>query len=89
MAPERTRKLHDAVTALVDRLRSEEEEVDDALPELEQLHAELGELLEAQSATPHSLGERLRATLDRFESRHPRTTMMIGRIADALSEAGL
>ncbi|MEE2663284.1 MAG: DUF4404 family protein [Myxococcota bacterium] len=89
MAPDRTRKLHEAVSALVERLRSDEEGIDRALPELEQLHEELGGLLEQAAAPPSSLGKRLRATLDRFESRHPRTTMMVGRIAESLSEMGL
>ena len=89
MAPERTRQLREAVSDLVAQLRSDDEGIDGALPELERLHDELEGLLAEQAPPPASLGERLRATLDRFESRHPRTTMMVGRIADSLSEMGL
>jgi len=89
MAPERTRQLHEAVTSLVEQLRSDEEGVDRALPELEELHGELEALIAEQTGPPPSLVDRLRKTLDRFESRHPRTTMMVGRIAESLAEMGL
>ena len=89
MAPERTRQLHQAVSGLLERLRTDEEDVERALPELEQLHRELESLLAQEEALPRSLTDRLRAILERFESRHPRTALMVGRIADQLSEMGL
>ena len=89
MAPERTRELHESVSALLERLRADDDQSNEALPELEQLHAELGQLLEQRGSTPASLAGRLRTTLERFEERHPRTAMLVGRIADALSEMGL
>lgn len=89
MGPERTRALHEAVSELLTRLRTDEEGARDALPELEALHDELEALLEDEAATPPTLGERLRAALERFEAEHPRGTFLVGRIADALSEMGL
>ena len=90
MSPERTRQLHEAVSALVERLRSEEEEdVDRALPELERLHRQLESLLAQEAPPPSLLTKQLRAAVDRFEARHPRTALMVGRIADSLSEMGL
>ena len=89
MSPERTRQLHRAVSDLLDGIRSGDEELPESMPELERLHAELGDLLAEQAPPTETLGAQLRAALDRFEARHPRTTMMVGRIADALSEMGL
>jgi hypothetical protein len=90
MSPERTRKLHEAVAGLLARLREDDEGVPEAaLPDLERLHDELAELIEEQKPAEAGLADQLRETLERFESEHPRTTMMVGRIADALSEMGL
>ena len=89
MSPERTRKLHEAVAGLLARLREDDQEIPEALPDLERLHDELGALIAEQSTPSPSLADQLRETLEQFESEHPRTTMRIGRIADALAEMGL
>ncbi len=92
--PERTRRLHDQLGELLGQLRG----VDDAdavrgdVPELEAVQAELARILEepAEPVTPGSpLAERLRAMLEGFEERHPKLTMITGRIADSLSDLGL
>ncbi len=86
--PERTRKLHDQLGELLNELRS----VDDAdavrgdVPELEELQQELGRILEEPPTS--ALTDRLRAALERFEERHPKLTMLTGRIADTLSDMG-
>lgn len=87
--PERTRKLH----AQLGKLLGELQDVDDAddvrgdVPELEAVQAELERILE--EPPPPALTDQLRAALERFEERHPKLTLLTGRIADTLSEMGL
>ena len=89
MSPEKTRELHESLSDLLGRLRAEDEQSDETVRELEQLHNELGQLLEQRDATPAPIAGRLRNTLERFEAKHPRTALLVGRIAESLSEMGL
>ena len=89
MPPERTRELHNSLSDLLTSLRAEEDQSDATLQELEQLHSEIGQLLEKRDATTAPVAGRLRAALDRFEAKHPRTALLVGRIAESLSEMGL
>jgi len=89
--PQRTQRLHDQLGTLLDDLR----EVDDAetvrsdVPELEALQAELARILEEPAPPSSALVDRLRAALERFETRHPKLTLLTGRLADSLSDLGV
>lgn len=89
MPPERTRELHETLSDLLTRLRAEEQQSDATLLELERLHSEIGELLARRDPTTAPVAGRLRTALEQFEAKHPRTALLVGRIADSLSEMGL
>ncbi len=92
--PERTRRLHETLSALLEQLRSEDlrdEHLEQDLPELERVHSEISRILseDEPQALPESLGERVRESARAFEERHPQLTMLTGRVMDALAEMGL
>jgi len=91
MSPERVTRLHGRIADLVALLRDDgrREDVSSELPQLEVLHDEIERLMEDRSHPDLSLAERLREALDRIESAHPKASLLIGRISDALSELGI
>jgi len=60
---------------------------------LEKLLADIEKLTQARdSVHPHAyepLGEGLREGIERFEASHPRATMLMGQVADALANLGI
>ena len=92
--PERTRRLHETLSRLLEQLRSadlDDEQLEKDLPELESVHSEISRILseETPQDLPESLGERVRESARAFEERHPQLTMLMGRVMEALNEMGL
>jgi len=59
-----------------------------------ELRSAAQEILEAldpehERELSRSLRDRLTASLERFETSHPRLTEIVGRVADALSDLGI
>jgi DNA repair exonuclease SbcCD ATPase subunit len=82
---ERLRELH----AQLQQLESVDEP-DRKL--LQQLSADIQELLEQQRDEPRQyrrLGERLTETVERLEASHPNLSLLMGQMADALSKMGI
>jgi len=81
-------ELRGALRALRDELRAAEStpEVEELRPRIEELHDQLEE---ASEHPDESFGARLREALDRFETRHARLTLLVGRVAESLAEMGL
>ncbi|HYV04063.1 MAG TPA: DUF4404 family protein [Blastocatellia bacterium] len=60
---------------------------------LQKLTSDIKKLLEAhdrdEHLVPDRLGERLREAIERFEASHPRVTMLMGQVIDALANIGI
>ncbi len=59
---------------------------------LDQLRAELTDVrahIERERPEPHSLADRLQEATSHFEETHPRLTLAIGAVAEALSRLGI
>ncbi|HXU35176.1 MAG TPA: DUF4404 family protein [Blastocatellia bacterium] len=60
---------------------------------LEKLMADIEKLTGSRDTVHENLydrlGEGLREGIERFEASHPRTTMLMGQVADALAKIGI
>jgi hypothetical protein len=56
---------------------------------LEQLIADVRDHAEREQHEPQSLADRLQEATGHFEESHPRLTMSIGAVAEALSRLGI
>jgi hypothetical protein len=56
---------------------------------LEQLIADVHEHVDREEIEPQSLADRLQDATSEFEETHPRLTLAIGAVADALSKLGI
>ena len=56
---------------------------------LEQLIADVREHAEQEQPEPQSLADRLQDATSHFEETHPRLTLAIGAVAEALSKLGI
>ncbi len=56
---------------------------------LEQLIADVGEHIDLERHEPQSLADRLQDATSHFEQTHPRLTLAIGAVAEALSRLGI
>jgi len=56
---------------------------------LEQLIADVREHVELERHEPHSLADRLQDATSHFEETHPRLTLAIGAVAEALARLGI
>lgn len=60
---------------------------------LQKVIGDINKLIEAEDADQHHdydrLGEGLREGIERFEASHPRATMLMGQLADALAKIGI
>lgn len=56
---------------------------------LERLIADVREHVDLERSEPHSLGERLQEATSQLEETHPRLTLAIGAVAEALSRLGI
>lgn len=88
--------MHQELTENLDKLRDELAQGTPLGPEerehMEQVLSQITDLLEQKNQAqdqPHSLVERLREAADQFEKSHPKLTMAIGGVADALSSIGI
>jgi hypothetical protein len=56
---------------------------------LERLIADVSTHVEQERSEPHSLADRLQEATSQFEETHPRLTLAIGAVAEALSKLGI
>ena len=60
---------------------------------LKKMIGDINKLIEADDTDQHQaydrLGEGLREGVERFEASHPRATMLMGQLADALAKIGI
>ncbi len=56
---------------------------------LEQLIADVREHIEREEHEPQSLADRLQDATSHFEETHPRLTLAIGAVAEALARLGI
>ena len=90
--PEKTRKLQKTLEELHAEL--DRAELDAELrSELRRTADEIRDALASSGTTapdlPATIGDRLRAAIERFEQEHPKLTLATGRVVDALAEMGL
>jgi NAD-dependent SIR2 family protein deacetylase len=60
---------------------------------LQKLMADIEKLTQSRDSSQHHLYERLaeglKEGIEKFEASHPRTTMLMGQVADALAKIGI
>ena len=56
---------------------------------LERLIADVREHVELERSEPHTFTDRLQEATSQFEETHPRLTLAIGAVAEALSKLGI
>lgn len=84
------RRLHDALSEVHDFLETAEELEDADRAELRSALQDIRTALHEDSKeNESSIGNGLRAAVERFEGRHPRLTEIVGRVADSLAEMGI
>ena len=79
------------------RLHAELQQVESVDPRgrkaLEQLSADIHELLEGSGEHErhkyNKLGDRLRDSVEHFETSHPKVTMLMGQVIDMLAKMGI
>ena len=81
--------LRQNLTKLHAELASAEELDEDVRALLRQVAGDIEEVLGDQSASPHSLQNRLEEATAKFEADHPRLANIIGELADTLSKLGV
>jgi hypothetical protein len=81
-------RVRELAKELAEQLEKQEALDEDAQEALESLRDHVEEALAGQK---HEMepSERARGLIARFEEKHPELTALIGRLADALSNAGL
>ena len=87
------RPLHNTLEQLQGELQRIESVDEDERKILQKLMSDVKKLLEApdsdQRLSHASLGEGLREAVERFEASHPRVTMLMGQVIDALANIGI
>jgi hypothetical protein len=82
-----------ALSERLDQLRRELAASASLAPEdrkrLEQLIADVRDHIELERHEPHSLADRLQDATSHFEETHPRLTLAIGAVAEALARLGI
>jgi hypothetical protein len=82
----RLEELHNELKQ-IDSVDDEERQV------LQKLIGDINKLIEAGDIDQHHvydrLGEGLRQGIERFEASHPRATMLMGQVIDALAKIGI
>jgi hypothetical protein len=85
-------QLRESIQHLQEELTSGEALSSDDRSELETVLGEVSEILDAEdteaSAEGKSFGD-LSTLVERFESTHPKLAVVLGRIADSLSQLGI
>lgn len=86
-------QLHNRLEELHGELQQIESVDEHERQTLQKLMGDIKKLVEAEESDQHSvydrLGEGLREGIERFEASHPRTTMLMGQMIDALAKMGI
>jgi len=82
--------LNEILDELHDALEAADDLGDEARNRLRGTAREIREAVgDVPSESPHSFRERLNEAIESFEGDYPRLTVIVGRIADALSDMGI
>lgn len=86
-------QLHNRLEELHNELKQIESVDEDERQLLQKLMDDITKLREAQESDQHHvydpLGEGLREGIERLEASHPRATMLMGQVIDALAKIGI
>ncbi|MEK6324901.1 MAG: DUF4404 family protein [Acidobacteriota bacterium] len=86
-------QLHNRLEELHGELQQIESVDEDERQALQKLMGDIKKLVEAEESDQHHvydrLGEGLREGIERFEASHPRSTMLMGQVIDALAKMGI
>lgn len=87
------KQLHETLEQLHNELQQIECVEENDRQTLEKLMADIEKLTGSRDSThEHAyerLGEGLREGIEQFEASHPRATMLMGQVADALAKIGI
>lgn len=86
-------QLHSRLEELHNELKQIESIDEDERQLLQKLMDDITKLREVRESDPHhdddGLGEGLREGIERFGASHPRATMLMGQLVDALAKLGI
>ena len=86
-------QLRDRLEELHKELQQINSVDDDERKILKKMIGDIDKLIETEDTDQHHtydrLGEGLREGIERFEASHPRATMLMGQLADALAKIGI
>jgi predicted RNA-binding protein with EMAP domain len=85
-------RLHTTLEQLHSELQQIESVDENERQLLQKLTSDIKKLVEAGASDQHhvaQLDEGLREGIERFEASHPRATMLMGQVIDALSKIGI
>jgi uncharacterized protein DUF4404 len=85
-------QLHDKLQQLQNELQQIDSADEDERQILQKVIGDISKLIEAgDTDQPHvdRLGEGLREGIERLEASHPRVTMLMGQLVDALAKIGI
>jgi hypothetical protein len=87
------RHLHNRLEQLHDELQQVESVDESERQILQKLMSDIKKLVEEGETDQHHvydrLGEGLREGIERLEASHPRATMLMGQVVDALAKMGI